>query len=246
MNHPVSGVHYLITGFRLISQSGLRRYVAIPLCINMLLFIGLFFLIRHYMSEFNLWFTHFLPTWLHWLSTVLWLLFFISFFLIFIYTFVTVANLISAPFNSLLAEKVEFFLTGRVPKQTSLFENINDVPRIVGRQLAILGYYLPRAIFLLVLFFIPLVQTIAPILWFLFNAWYMTLTYIDYPTDNHRIPLSDVRVWIKQRRFTSLGFGVSVLVATMVPVLNFFIVPAAVAAATQFWVEEQTGRNNVS
>lgn len=238
MNNPIAGMKYFIAGFGLISKPGIKRFVVIPLTINIVLFVGLFFLLRHFVGEFNLWFAHHLPAWLRWLGAFLWLLFFISFVLIFVYTFVTVANLISAPFNSLLAEKVEFYLTGKVLESRSLAENIKDIPRIVGRQLAILGYYLPRAILLLVLFIVPLVQAVAAILWFLFNAWYMTMTYIDYPTDNQRVPLRDVRIWLKQKRWLSLGFGISVLIASMIPILNFFSIPAAVAAATKLWVEE--------
>jgi CysZ protein len=240
MNSPITGMNYLIDGFKLIFKPGLKRFVVIPLVINTFLFIGLFFLLRHYAGEFNLWFATHLPVWLHWLAAILWVLFFISFFLIFIYTFVTIGNFISAPFNSLLAEKVELYLTGSVLEQRSLLENIKDVPRIMGRQLAILGYYLPRALLLLLLFFIPVVQAVAAIFWFLFNAWFMTLTYMDYPTDNHRIPLHTVRVFLKQKRWVSIGFGMSVLVVTMVPLLNFFAIPAAVAAATKFWVEESS------
>ena len=238
MKHSNSGIDYLIDGFRLISKPGLKRFVIIPLAINILLFIGLFFVFRHYVSEFNHWFEHYLPWWLHWLSTILWIAFFIGFFLIFIYTFVTLGTIVAAPFNSFLAEKVELYLTGNIPEQRTLFENIKDIPRILGRQLAIIGYFVPRAILIVILFFIPIVQTIAPILWFLFNAWFMTLTYVDFPTDNHRISIRDVRERLKQKRFLSLVFGISILVVTMIPVVNFFIIPAAVAGATKLWLEE--------
>ena len=232
------GMRYVLDGFELITKPGLRRFVIIPILINMLLFIGMFFALRHFMSEFSAWFTGFLPAWLHWLSILLWLLFLASYIVVFLYTFVTFANLVSAPFNSFLSEKVELYLTGSIPEPRSLWGNIKDVPRIVGRQMAILGYYLPRALVLLLLFFVPVIQAIAPILFFIFHAKLMALTYIDYPTDNHRIPMRDVRVWLAQKHWVSLGFGVMVLVATMIPVLNFFMMPAAVAAATKCWLEE--------
>jgi len=52
--------------------------------------------------------------------------------------------------------------------------------------------------------------------------------------------MRDVRVWLHQRRWAALGFGVSVLVCSMIPVLNCFVIPAAVAGATKFWVEQNT------
>jgi CysZ protein len=239
MKQPLSGLQYLLAGFRLIAQPGLRLFVIAPLAINILLFIGLFAVAKHFMVEFNAWFAHYLPHWLHWLSTVLWLLFFASFFLLLIYTFVTVANLVSAPFNSFLAEKVELHLTGKMLEPRSLLDNIKDIPRILGRQLSILGYYLPRALLLFILFFVPGVQAIAPLVWFAFHAWLMALTYIDYPTDNHRVSMPDTRAWLQQRRGHALGFGASVMVVTMIPIMNLLIIPAATAGATKFWLEEQ-------
>src|SRR5580700_2649393 len=128
MTHPIASIFYLIEGFKLIVKPGLKRFVAIPLLINFILFIGLFFLARHFISEFNAWFANYLPAWLHWLSGILWMLFFISFFLILIYTFVFFANLVSAPFNSFLAEKVEAYLGGEGSQNLSMRDNIKDIP----------------------------------------------------------------------------------------------------------------------
>jgi CysZ protein len=233
------GIPYLISGFKLITKPGLKRFVIIPLMINISLFIGLFFLLNYFVKEFNTWFSHFLPAWLQWLSTVLWIFFFLAFFILVVYAFVTIANLISAPFNSFLAEKVEFYLTGKVFEDRSLLQNIQDIPRIIRRQLSIIAYYVPRAFLLLILLFVPLIHLFVPLFAFLFHAWTMTLTYMDYPTDNHRIPMPEVHRWLKERRLESLGFGAGVLVLSMVPIVNCFVIPAAVAGATEFWVKEK-------
>jgi len=244
MNTPntTSGFEYLLEGFKLLTKPGLKRFVIIPLMINIILFIGLFLIARHFFAEFDHWLANYIPSWLHWLDTLLWITFFIGFLLTFIYTFVVFANIISAPFNSFLAEKVEFYLTGKIATQKTFLDNIKDTPRILGRQFALIGYYLPRAIVLLIFFFVPVIQIIAALLWFGFNAWFMALQYLDYPTDNHQIPLSHVHAWLWQNRLLSLSFGAGVLLMTMIPIVNFFIVPAAVAGATRLWVEK--GRSN--
>ena len=238
MNDFFIGVHYFINGFSLITQPGMKRFVIVPTIINIIFFIGLFLISQHYLHAFNAWVSGFLPAWLHWLVFLIWILFFISFFLIFIFTFVTFANLLCAPFNSFLSEKIEILLTGKIPEYRSLYDNIKDIPRIVGRQLIILGFYLPRALLIVILFFIPVIQLLAPIIWFLFHAYMITLTYIDYPTDNHRIPMDQVRAHLKAKILKTMGFGASVLVASMIPFLNFFTISAAVAGATQFWIDE--------
>lgn len=238
INSPIMGASYFFAGLDLIFKPGLRRFVIIPVLVNALLFVGLFFLLRHFTESFNHWFQGFLPHWLQWLSVIIWLLFFLSFLLVFVYTFVALTNIIAAPFNGLLAEKVEFYLTGTLQNQQQGFSaNLKAIPRSIGRQLAVLGYYLPRAILLLLLFFIPLVHFAMPFVWFIFNSWFMALTYIDYPTDNHGVSLQTARNWLSERRFSSYGFGICVLAMTMIPILNFFVVPAAVAGATKFWLE---------
>ncbi len=238
INHPFLGMKYLLDGCKLIFAPGIRQFVFIPLLINIFLFIMLFFAMQHYVSVFNSWFGGFLPIWLRWLDTFIWLLFLVSFLLAFIYLFVTVTNIITAPFNSLLAEKVEWYLTGKQSEQRSVINNITDIPRSIGRQVVIVLYYLPRAFLIFILFLIPIVQAGAPVLWFLFTSWWLTLSFVDYPTDNHRISLKRMRAQLKQKRGLSFGFGMSVLIMTMIPILNFMAIPAAVAGATKMWIEQ--------
>jgi CysZ protein len=232
------GVHYLFAGFSLITKPGLKRFVIIPLIINIVLFSLLFILLRHYTGEFSAWAIGYLPNWLHWLSAVIWILFFLSFFLIFIYAFAALGAVAAAPFNGLLAEKVESYLTGVVPVDRGVLANIKDVPRIVGRQFSIIFYYLPRAFLILLLYFVPVVHVFAVVIWFLFSAWFLALQYLDFPTDNHRIPVADVRAWLQARRATTWGFGMSLMFVMSIPGVNFFAIPAAAAGAAKFWVEE--------
>ncbi len=231
-------MHYLLNGFYLITRPGIKRYVVIPLLINIALFTGLFFFVRHFYHQLSVWILGFLPSWLQWLEILLWLLFLAGFFLVILYTFVIFANIIAAPFNSLLAEKVEHYLTGKLLPEKSKNDFIKDIPRSIARQCIILGYYIPRAIVLLLLFFIPVIQIIAPIFWFIFNAWLMTLQYVDYPADNHRISFTKMRMVLYQKRVHSMGFGIGTLILTMIPFLNFIVMPAAVAGAAQFWISE--------
>src|SRR5262245_33789904 len=144
-----TGIHYLFNGFKLLKTPGIKRYVLIPLIINIALFIGMFFIAKHYFIELNQWVLQLLPAWLQWLGSILWIVFFMGFFLIIIYTFVTLANIIASPFNSLLSEKIEYYLTGHTLPPQSMWASIKDIPRVMSRQLAIIGYSLPRAAVLL-------------------------------------------------------------------------------------------------
>ncbi len=245
MTEFFDGVHYLFAGFNLITKPGLKRFVIIPLVINILLFTALFFVLQHYTGILHDQISAYLPAWLQWLAAIIWVLFVVGFFFLFIYAFAVLGAITAAPFNGLLAEKVELYLTGKEPVSRSLIENVKDVPRIIGRQFVIVWYYLPRALLIMLLFFVPVVHVIAFLLWFLFSAWFLTLQYLDFPTDNHRIPVASVRSWLDQRRALALGFGVSLMFVMAIPFVNFFAIPAAAAGAAKLWIEENNRKPRV-
>ncbi len=238
MRGLINGFGYLMDGFHLMLAPSVRLYLILPICLNLLIFVGLFFLAKWGIHELNAWLLPHLPSWLAWLATIIWILFVISFFAVFIYTYSLVANIVTAPFNSFLSERVQWLVAGNVPIQRTLLQNIADVPRIIGRQFAILFYYLPHAVLLFILFFIPLVQLIAPVLWIAFHAWNLALTYLDYPADNNRVGIKPLRLFANAERSIALGFGGGVLLLSLVPIVNCFVIPAAVAGATKWWVEK--------
>lgn len=236
----IRGIQYFINGLALLLRPGLRRFVIIPLLINIVLFVVLFGIFQHYVQELNHWLSQLLPTWLQWLSVFVWLLFLLSFYLVVTMAFVMIANLIGAPFYSLLSQKVERLLSETMLPSTGLMATLADVPRIIVRQLIILLYYLPRAIAMLILFFIPVIQIIMPLLWFCFNAWFTALTYYDYPSDNNHQPFGVMLASIRRQRALCFGFGTAALFCSMVPILNLIAIPAAVAGATKLWLDKSS------
>jgi CysZ protein len=154
------------------------------------------------------------------------------------YSFTLVANLIAAPFNGLLAEQVENNLRGVRNADEGWQAVLALVPRTLARELAKIAYYLPRVLLLLVLTFVPVLGLISPLLWFLFGAWMMSIQYCDYPMDNNKVSFGQMKLLLKEKRLTSIGFGGLVQLGMMVPLLNLLLMPAAVVGATLYWVEE--------
>lgn len=233
---PRSGPGYLKLGFSLIREPGLRLFVLAPLSINIVIFGLLSFLslelLGDWINQFMLW----LPSWLDFLRWVLWPLAVVLVLAVVMYIFSSVANLIAAPFNGLLAEKVEERLTGQeVEARESFVQAIASFPRSIGRECHKLAYYLSFALLTLVATFV--FSPAAPLLWFCLNAWMMAVEYCDYPMDNHKMRFAETRRRIASQRGTSFSFGALVMLGTMVPVLNLFIMPAAVCGGTAMWVE---------
>jgi CysZ protein len=236
----LSGPQYLREGLRLVLSPGLRLFVLLPLSINLVLFCGLVYFAGH---QFSQWVDHLMPTlphWLSFLSYVLWPLFVVLVALMVFFTFTMLANIIAAPFNGFLSEKVEVVVRGSDDfPPFSWGELVAIVPRTLSREARKLGYFLPRALALFVLSLIPVVNVIAAPLWLLFGVWMMAIQYIDYPADNHKMSWQDMLAWLRAKRWQSLGFGGIVYLVLLIPVVNLLMMPAAVAGATLFWVRER-------
>jgi CysZ protein len=237
-NNPTAGAGYLLRGLSLITKPGLRPFVLIPLLVNILIFSLLIWL---GVSQFESLMDSLLPSdesWLSWLRWLLWPLFAVALVLVVFYSFTVIANLIAAPFNGLLAEKVELYLGGRLTEQPGGFKQVaKDIIPSLLSELRKLFYFLLRAIPLLLLFPIPGINIIAPFLWLAFSAWFLALEYVDYPMANHGLKFKQQHQRLKQARLPALAFGGGLTLLMMVPILNFVAMPAAVAGATVFWKE---------
>lgn len=233
---PLTGAGYLLKGFPLIFQPGIRRYVVVPLAINVLLFS---LLIWYGAGRFDRLIARLLPAWLDWLEWLLWPLFALAALIIVFYTFILLANLVGAPFNGLLAEAVERRLTGKTPDGTFHWKALpRDLALTFLSELKKLSYFALRAVPLFILSLIPPLNAAAPLLWMVFSAWMLALEYADYPMGNHGLKFSEIRDRLRKKRTVALGFGAAATVLTLIPVVNFLAMPVAVSGATVLWVHE--------
>jgi CysZ protein len=237
MKDLFTGPTYLLEGVRVLRKPGLRRFVLMPLLINVLLFGGLIGLAYGWVDDSSRYLVAKLPDWLHWLSYLVIPVFVLTSLVVIFYGFSIVANLIAAPFNGMLAEAVECHLTGR-RLEGDWRQLLRDVLPSILSELRKLLYFALRALPLLVLLLVPLVNVAASVLWVLFSAWMMTVQYVDFPMANHGLFFRDQRARLRKRPLLAWSFGGLVMLATLVPVLNFFVMPAAVAGATVLWVRE--------
>jgi CysZ protein len=235
-DNPLSGAAYLLRGFSLITLPGVRRFVAVPLAINTLLFgLATWYAASRFAAAMH----RVLPTWLDWLQWLLWPLFLLMFLVIVYFTFSIIANLIAAPFNGYLAAAVERALTGTAPEPDITFAQ--EFVRTLRSELHKMGYAAMLAVPLFVLMLIPGPNVLATPLWVLFSAWMQSLQNLDFPMGNHGIVFREQREVHRTHRMLSIGFGAAVTVTLLVPVLNFFAIPAAVAGGTALWVERMRG-----
>ncbi|MCF2947110.1 sulfate transporter CysZ [Paraglaciecola aquimarina] len=233
---------YFFQGFSLIRTKGLKRFVFIPLAINLILFSVAFYFLFGEIESSIVWIVDLIPDWqwLAWLkqglSYIIWPIALITILLVFGLIFGTLANWIAAPFNGLLSEKVELHLSGQSLGDSGLMDIVKDIPRTIGRELAKLVYYLPRALGFLILFFI--LPLIGQVLWFLFSAWMMAIQYCDYPFDNHKVAFGRMKQVLRANKSQTFSFGITVSICSLIPIVNFLVMPVAVCGATALWVDE--------
>ncbi len=228
-------MHYFFQGLSLINTKGLRRFVLIPLSINLLLFATAFLYLLQQVQGWVNYLRGWIPDWPSFLSYLLWPILVLSVVLSLAFTFTMVANFIAAPFNALLAEKVEQHLTGHVFPDAGAAGFVKDVPRMLGREWTKFLYCFPRAIGFFLLFL--LIPVGGQIIWFLFTSWMMAIQYLDYPYDNHKVSFHAMRQSLRDDWTGSFGFGMTVSIASMVPFLNLLVMPVAVCGATAMWVD---------
>ncbi|SJN14312.1 Sulfate transporter, CysZ-type [Halomonas citrativorans] len=223
----------LSRGTRLVYQKGLRRYIFLPILVNIIVYVAMFsFVITRFSGWIDHWMT-LVPAWLDWLSWLIWPLFVVSLIAIVFFTFTLITSFIAAPFYGFLAAKVETQETGRIPlDDRGLTRTAVDA---LGRELVKLAYIAPRAIALFIISWIPGLNLFAPILWGLFSAWVMAITYLDYPMDNNKVAFKDMRQRLSKRWWQSLSYGGLVTLVTWIPLANLFLIPGAVAGAVLMW-----------
>ena len=239
MSGTTGGFGYFLKGLSLISKPGVKRFVIIPLIINILTFMLLIAVAGSYVSNLV---NEYIPEFDGWLSFINIFLEIVSYVLVAIVVFYTssfVANVLASPFNGPLAAAVEKHLTNQTPPGSD--RNImGEIGFTMVNELKKWLYYfmwaIPLAIISLILLviFAPLVGVI----WFIFGAWMFSLEYSDYPMGNYGMSFKDIRAEVAKKRMMSLGFGSAVTLGTMIPLFNFMVMPVAVAGATAMRVEQ--------
>jgi CysZ protein len=233
--NPLLGIRYFGRGFSLLTNKGLKRFVALPILINALLMTALIYYGSGWLLDKIQWLVDWFPNWLSWLTWIITPVAALTLISITLYFFSAVLNLVASPFNGLLSEAVETKIAGTTIPDEAFPQLLS---RTLQREMQKLGYFIPRYLGLLIISFIPVINIISPVLWFVFGAWVLTLQFLDYALDNNGHSFADLHTALRLQPLTTLGFGFIVGLGFMIPVVNLFVMPAAVCGATLYWSEQ--------
>jgi len=235
----LQGIKHALSGFSLITKKGIRPFVVLPLLINIVVFSLAIWLSWSQFNSLMDSLLGWLPGWLSWLQWLLWPLFSALILIAVYYSFTIVANLIAAPFNSLLAERVEQKLNGLpVPELQGYKALIGTIGKTMSSEIRKVFYMLKWLPLLLIISIIPVVNFIAPFAWGIYGAWMLSLQYTDFAMGNHQLYIKEELPLLRKNRSMALGFGGMLTILMMIPIVNFFVMPVGVAGGTAFWVKK--------
>lgn len=233
----------MIEGLRTLWRRDIRWLVLIPLLINIVLFaVGTGFA-ASWLQNWITTITTSVPDWLQWLAWAIWFLFTILALAIYSFTFTILANLVGSPFYGVIAQRV---IVAEVADNQS--NALNEIGLLRGawnslvRELQLIGYFLPRTVVVgimaVMLSFIPVVNLLAPIIAGGWAAWCLCLQYLDYAADSQGVTFLALRKKVSGNRLNSIGFGLSAMLASAIPLVNLVMLPASVVAGSLLWCRQ--------
>lgn len=216
----------------LLKHKNLFRYFLLPAVVNSLVLVGIGAVIVFGAGKLF----DFLLGWGGWYGQLLY--YFVLIVAVFgavimaIFVFTTLCNVIGAPFNEKLSEKIEIIITGK--KAEGKFSFWRPIREEFKKFIVFdLGQLL-----LLLLNFIPVLgQLIYAVLATSLGWWLIAYGYLEIPMGRRNLEFSVKRKLVFGNSRAALGFGLICFLGTAVPVLNIFFIPLCVASGTKLYFE---------
>ncbi len=209
-----------------------------PFLINLGLFL-LFFWFTY--TRFDAWVRSLLPVgegW--WWQSLLYLLMIVLILLLLIlevYLFAVVGRIVAAPFLEILTRKVESIARPEAeqPPEMAFWHSTWRVMLQESKRVLI---YLAVMIPLLIFNFIPGLGNLlyAALAW-LVTSFFLAGEFLDYPLERRGYSLGAKMRYTKSLGLTGIGFGASVFIMGLVPILNLALLPLAAVGGTLLFLE---------
>ncbi|MFJ1711527.1 EI24 domain-containing protein [Streptomyces sp. NPDC088260] len=231
-----AGFGYLVQGQRWVGRHGRWfGFGLLPGLITLVLYAAALVGLGYGADDLVDWATPFADDWsspwLGLLRTTLTVLVFGFGLFLAVITFTAVTLLVGQPFYESLSEEVDRTEGGEVPESglplwRELWISARDSVRVLVR----VGLY---SLLLFVLGFVPVLgQTVVPVLGFCVTGYFLAEELTAVALQRRGMVLKDRLALLRGRRLLTLGFGVPLGLAFLVPFVAVFLMPGAVAGAT--------------
>lgn len=230
--YPIRGLGLILTNWRLF------RLSLLPLLVNTVVFM-IFLLSFNYIAyEISTRvFEESTQAW-YWaaLSMLIGGALFVVSIIVVMFAFVAVGLIIAAPFSDMLSAAVEEKLTGKVMESPmSLWGLVKFTTKNESKKMSVI--LLIQAALALVNLFPGAGQAIFAVTSPIFLALVVAFEFTGYSLDRRGFSFHRKRRYITSRLGLSLGFGLAVGITLVIPLINFLLLPLAVAGGTMMVVE---------
>lgn len=246
----VRGFAYPLRGIGFIRRHrDLSRYWLPPILIVFCALVLSLWLAGRYHDDLVLWLWP-APTGSDWLSRTLAVLHSALEAIAFVVVAVVLAGLcsmlstiIAAPFNDALSEVIEQREAGIPIPPFQWSRVLRDAGRSVRLELLkLICYVVVMGPLFLLSWLVPGVgQVLYVVFGSLFTATYFAIDYIDWPASRRGQGVRQRLAIVKSRPWLMLGFGLAVWLLMLVPFVNLWFMPAAVAGGTRLFLDLERG-----
>ncbi len=228
------------------SHSVLIKYSIAPMIINLLIYGSVFILSYS-------WFTGSIESWLgiegteagFWLKFLHTALLILGFILLLFFCyllFTILGNVITAPFNEEISQRVEEIVTGT--KEAHKMGFWEDAYISIKGEVQKLAFYLIILLLIFSLNLIPVAgSVIATVLGVVFSSFYNALDFLDYPMTRKKMRFLDKIKVTRKGKLVTYGFGFTAFLLLFLPVINIFMKPILVVAGTSLYYEKDFHNN---
>ena len=234
----VIAMHFFLLGLKVLLSSGYRKFILIPLIANGILFVVFAMMLFSLLPSSLQWLISWIPDWLSYMEWFIYSVAGVLFLLIYGMSFSVITNIFAAPFNGLLAEKIQREAGLKLPEESISSVIVRTLARELRKLVYFVGYGIIVGVCLFFLAMVPFVQLIVPVLALTWMFWCLAIQYLDYAADNNQQSFDQLRKDAKKPFISTFGFGGIVAGLLMVPIVNIFVMPAAVAGGTLLWIKK--------
>ena len=156
---------------------------------------------------------------------------------------VIAVSIAASPFCSMLSERVEAIESGEPPPKLplatvlgfALLDTWHSILRAVVYLMLTLSLSMIGMICALSAVLSPVAMALVA-LQFVITCWFIAYDFLDYPLSRRGIDFAGKFAYVEKHRAESLGFGFTVGLLLLVPLLNVLVAPVAAVGAARMFV----------
>lgn len=232
--YPFRSLKFFFTHKKLI------KYSIAPMLINLLIYGSVFiFSYKWLMGLLDTWLgieNTEAGFWLKFLHTALLIIGFLLMLFVCYLLFTILGNIVTAPFNEEISQRVEEIVSGNEEHNMGFWE---DAYISIKGEIQKLTFYLLILFLIFLLNAVPVAGSVlSAVIGVIFSCFYNALDFLDYPMTRKKMRFRDKLKVTRKGKLVTYGFGFTAFLLMFLPVINVFMKPILVAAGTALFYEK--------